>query len=314
MNNVDKNIQQYNNTGTTNMNFADMKNKKKSMYDKIIEETNKMQSGEKRQVDDRLWQPEVDKAGNGSALIRFLPPPQGETLPWVRLFSHGFQGPGGWYIENSLTTLGQDDPVSEYNSTLWNRGDDEGKEIARKQKRRLGYVSNIYVIKDPARPEREGNVYLFKYGKKIFDKINDMMHPDEVDDNGPVNPFDLWEGANFRMKIRKVEGYRNYDKSDFANSGPLLDDDDALERIWKSEYALQTFVAPDQFKSYTELKAKLHRVLGMGANGKVQSDSFADDVVQAESTFGSTEPAVALESATDSDDDMSFFKRLADED
>ena len=290
--------------------FADMKKNKKSLYDKIVQETNKMQSGERGSGDDRFWQPEVDKAGNGSAIIRFLPAPQGESLPWVRLFSHGFQGPGGWYIENSLTTLGEQDPVGEYNNMLWNRGDDAGKDQARTQKRRLSYISNIYVVKDPARPEREGNVYLYKYGKKIFDKINDLMHP-EFDDETPVNPFDFWEGANFRMKIRKFEGYRNYDKSEFGSPSALLDDDDELEALWGKEFSLQEFLDAKNFKTYSELKAKMTRVLGLEAASS-GNQSFADDVAEAEESFGSSEAEdLPWKSEESEDDDMSFFNKLA---
>jgi hypothetical protein len=292
--------------------FADMKKNKKSLYDKIVQETNKMQSGERAAGDDRFWQPEVDKAGNGSAIIRFLPAPQGESLPWVRLFSHGFQGPGGWYIENSLTTLGEQDPVGEYNTMLWNRGDDAGKEQARAQKRRLSYISNIYVVKDPARPEREGNVYLYKYGKKIFDKINDMMHP-EFDDETPVNPFDFWEGANFRMKIRNFEGYRNYDKSEFGSPSALLDDDDELEAVWGKEFSLQEFLDAKNFKTYAELKTKMTRVLGLEAVSS-GNKSFADDVAEAEDSFGSSDAdELPWKSEESEDDDMSFFKKLAEE-
>lgn len=292
--------------------FAEMKKSRKSLYDKIVEETNKMQSGNSG-TDDRFWQPEVDKAGNGSAIIRFLPAPQGESLPWVRLFSHGFQGPGGWYIENSLTSLGQDDPVSEYNTMLWNRGDDKGKEQARVQKRRLSYISNIYVVKDPARPEREGNVYLYKYGKRIFDKINDMMHP-EFEDEEVVNPFDLWEGANFRMKIRNFEGYRNYDKSEFASPTALLDDDLELEKIWNKEFSLQDFLDPKNFKPYTELKTKLHRVLALTEAGSGTS-SFADDVAESPDLPWDEGPSEKEFATTaDEDDDFSFFKKLAEDD
>lgn len=290
--------------------FSNMKKNKKSLYDKIVQETNKMQSSEKSSADDRFWQPEVDKAGNGSAIVRFLPATQNESLPWVRLFSHGFQGPGGWYIENSLTTLGEQDPVGEFNTTLWNRGDDAGKDQARTQKRRLSYISNIYVVKDPARPEREGNVYLYKYGKKIFDKINDLMHP-EFDDEEALNPFDLWEGANFRMKIRNFEGYRNYDKSEFGSPSALLEDDDELEAVWGKQFSLQDFLDTKNFKSYAELKAKMTRVLGL-ENVTSSNRSFADDVAIAEDSIGSAEPEYAS-STSDDDDDMSFFKKLQSE-
>lgn len=290
--------------------FADLRKSSKSMYDKIVQETNKMQNTG-RQSDDRFWQPEIDKAGNGSAIIRFLPPTAGEDLPYVRLFSHGFQGPGGWYIENSLTTLGEQDPCSEYNTKLWNRGDDLGKELARKQKRRLNYISNIYVVRDPANPEREGQTYLYKYGKKIFDKLNDMMHP-EFDDEEPVNPYDLWEGANFRMKIRQVEGYRNYDKSDFDKPSALLDDDDELEKIWKAQFSLMDFLDAKNFKSYTELQAKLTRVLGL--DGSSPSPAEEPESSGPEQASPSENFKKVIDSTGSSEDaDMEFFKSLAED-
>lgn len=290
--------------------FLELKKSSKSMYDKIIAETNKIQNT--KTADDRFWKPEVDKAGNGSAILRFLPPTTGEDLPYVRLFSHGFQGPGGWYIENSLTTIGEKDPCGDFNSQLWNNGTDSGKQQAREQKRRLNYVSNVYVVKDPAHPEREGNVYLFKYGKKIFDKLNDMMHP-EFDDETPVNPFDLWEGANLRMKIRNVEGYRNYDKSEFESSSPLSDDDKELEKIWNSQYALNEFTNAKNFKSYDELKIKLNRVLGLNTTehqeaAPASASSFEKEEADLPWNNSVTEPVTA------NDDDMSFFKSLAEED
>ena len=197
---------------------------------KEVEKTNKVSSG-----DERLWKPEVDKAGNGYAVIRFLPAPDGEDLPWVKMYSHAFQGPGGWYIENSLTTLNQKDPCSEFNTSLWNSGVESDKQIARNQKRKLAFYSNIYVVKDPANPENEGKVFLYKFGKKIFDKIMGAMQP-EFEDESPLNPFDFWQGADFKVKIKKVAGYWNYDSSEFAAASPLLKDDDALEAIWKKEY------------------------------------------------------------------------------
>lgn len=300
-----------------NTSFAELKRSRKSLYDKISAETTKIQSGGSNNADTRFWQPEVDKAGNGYAVIRFLPAPQGEDLPWVRMFSHGFQGPGGWYIENSLTTLNEKDPVGEYNSMLWNRGDEAGKEQARKQKRRLNYISNIYVVKDPSRPENDGKVFLYKYGKRIFDKINDLMHP-EFEDESPVNPFDFWEGANFKMKIRNVEGYRNYDRSEFDSASALSDDDDALEKIWGTQYSLNEFVDRKNFKSFAELQTKLNRVLGASAVSstaeEVAEDSPFEDVKQTPS------PEVASDSGSDwnesssEDDSLDFFKQLAEED
>jgi hypothetical protein len=256
--------------------------------------------------DTRFWQPEVDKAGNGMAIIRFLPAPAADgddALPWVRVFNHGFQGPGGWYIENSLTTLNQKDPVSEYNSILWNSGIEANKEIARKQKRRLTYISNILVVSDPKNPENEGQIKLYKFGKKIFDKISEAMNPEFADET-PLNPFDFWEGANFKIKIRQVEGYRNYDKSEFDSITPVLDgDDDKLEALWKKEYSLKEFLDPKQFKSYDTLKAKLDKVLGL--------DGVAPVKTKAEDTILNT--AKSAPSLDESDDELDYFKSLAED-
>ena len=256
--------------------------------------------------DTRFWQPEVDKAGNGMAIIRFLPAPAADgddALPWVRVFNHGFQGPGGWYIENSLTTLNQKDPVSEYNSILWNSGIEANKEIARKQKRRLTYISNILVVSDPKNPENEGQIKLYKFGKKIFDKISEAMNPEFADET-PLNPFDFWEGANFKIKIRQVEGYRNYDKSEFDSITPVLDgDDDKLEALWKKEYSLKEFLEPKQFKSYDTLKAKLDKVLGL--------DGVAPVKTKAEDTILNT--AKSAPSLDEHDDELDYFKSLAED-
>ena len=255
--------------------------------------------------DTRFWQPEVDKAGNGMAVIRFLPAPAADgddALPWVRVFNHGFQGPGGWYIENSLTTLNQKDPVSEYNSILWNSGIEANKEIARKQKRRLTYISNILVVSDPKHPENEGQIKLYKYGKKIFDKISEAMNPEFADET-PLNPFDFWEGANFKIKIRQVEGYRNYDKSEFDSITPVSDDDAKLEELWKKEYSLKEFLDPKQFKPYDTLKAKLDKVLGL--------DGIAPVKTKAEDTI--LTPAKSAPSLDEHDDELDYFKSLAED-
>ena len=297
--------------------FASLKKSRGSSLNKLIQETEKLQTKSSwGGADGRLWKPEVDKAGNGYAVIRFLPEPSGEDLPWVRIFDHGFQGPGGWYIENSLTTIGEKDPLGEYNSTLWNNGTDAGKDQARKQKRRLKYFSNIYVVKDPGNPANEGKVFLYQYGKKIWDKLNEAMNP-EFEDEKAVNPFDLWEGADFKLKIRKVEGYRNYDKSDFDTAAPLLDDDDALEKVYNSVYSLQEFLDPKKFKTYAELESKLNRVLGLnGMAPKTTAEDFekAEEVV--ESPFAETkkEPVMATATAGDDDESLSFFEKLAEED
>jgi len=303
--------------------FAALKRERTSQFDKLTKEVSKISTNQtNKSEDDRFWKPEVDKAGNGYAVIRFLPSPKGEDVPWVRIWNHGFQGPGGWYIENSLTTIGQQDPVAEYNSKLWNSGSDKDKEIARKQKRRLTYIANIYVVKDPASPANEGKVFLYKFGKKIFDKINEQMNP-TFEDEKAVNPFDLWEGADFKMKIRQVEGYRNYDKSEFDKPAPLSDDDDHLEKIWNSEHSLSAFVAPDQFKSYEQLKARLDRVLGLTSAGAAaaaasrdEDDSRAADIPRgsvSEPSVGKSAKA-AWEDDGEGDDNLAFFEKLAQDD
>ena len=258
------------------MSFSDLKKQSKlgSLTAKLVKEVEKMNNSASS-GDDRVWKLECDKSGNGYAVIRFLPAPNGEDLPFVKLYSHAFQGPGGWFIENSLTTLNQKDPVSELNSELWNNGTDAGKEIARKQKRKLTYVSNIYVVKDPANPDNEGKVFLYKYGKKIFDKITAAMQP-EFEDETPIDPFDFWQGANFKLKAKNVAGYRNYDSSEFAAQGAMLDDDDAMEAIWKKQYSLAELVAADQFKSYDELKKRLDYVLG-NKTARRQDPEVADE-------------------------------------
>jgi hypothetical protein len=302
-----------------NESFSALKRQRTSSLERLTKEINKLANKETASSnDDRYWQPEVDKAGNGYAIIRFLPAPVNEELPWVRMWNHGFQGPGGWYIENSLTTLNQPDPVAEYNSKLWNSGNDKDKEIARKQKRRLTYIANIYVVKDPAHPENEGKVFLYKFGKKIFDKINEKMNP-EFEDEKPTNPFDLWAGANFKLKIRKVEGYRNYDKSEFEEPAPLLDDDDDMEAIWKSEHSLAELVAADKFKSYDELKKRLDKVLSEPNGSARKSDEDDDIPFERPASRPSAAPAVGKTAAApkkkvDDDDDLEFFNKLAEDD
>jgi hypothetical protein len=301
------------------MSFANLKRSSDSLTQKLVQELNKVNSPQtERGQDDRFWQPSVDKAGNGYAVIRFLPAPDQEDVPFVRVWDHGFQGTGGWYIENSLTTLGQKDPVSEYNSQLWNTGNKADQEQVRKQKRRLTYISNIYVISDPANPGNEGKVFLYKYGKKIFDKLNDLMNP-QFQDERPVNPFDLWNGANFKLKIRKLDGYRNYDKSEFDTPAPLFDEDDRLERIWTQEHSLQDFLNPKHFKSYGELKARLDKVLGL-TGGASQPRNVVEDTPPWDEAPVSPAPqfkeraAPAIQAADGDDEDLEFFKRLADED
>jgi hypothetical protein len=299
--------------------FAALRRERTTSFDKLTKEVEKLSTNPQasKSEDDRWWKPEVDKAGNGYAVIRFLPAPKNEEVPWVRIWNHGFQGPGGWYIENSLTTIGQQDPVGEYNSKLWNSGNDKDKEIARKQKRRLTYIANIYIVKDPSNPQNEGKVFLYKFGKKIFDKINEQMNP-TFEDEKAVNPFDLWEGANFKMKIRNVEGYRNYDKSEFDEPSNLSENDEELEKIWNSQHSLAAFIAPDQFKSYDQLKARLDRVLGLGAGAASQRDEdVREDVAPrapvSEPSVGKTAKA-SWDKDDGGDDNLAFFEKLAEDD
>lgn len=291
-----------------------------SGLEKLAGELNKLSTNQQeRKSDDRFWSPTVDKAGNGYAVIRFLPAPSGEDMPFIRVWDHGFQGPTGtWYIENSLTTIGKNDPVSEHNSKLWNSGLESDKEIARKQKRRLHFISNIYVVNDPGNPDNEGKVFLYKYGKKIFDKLNELMNP-QFQDEEAVNPYDFWSGANFKLKIRQVEGYRNYDKSEFAKPGPLLDDDSELEKVWKKEHSLQEFLAPSNFKSYEELSGKLAKVLGLdgsAASARAIARTTAEDddlpwKTEAAPAPIKSAPAPKIDETVEDDDDLEFFKNLA---
>jgi hypothetical protein len=294
--------------------FSQLKKASSQSLDKLTAELNKLSNPqEQKKGDDRFWQASVDKAGNGYAVIRFLPAPVGEDIPFVRLFDHGFKGPSGkWYIENSLTSINQKDPVSEYNSYLWNLSNDDNSDSrkqARAQKRRLHYISNIYVVKDPSNPENEGKVFLYKYGKKIFDKLNDLMNP-QFPDEAPVNPFDFWQGANFNLKIRNVEGYRNYDKSEFSKSTPLLDDDEELEKLWKKEYPLQTFLAPENFKSFDDLKTKLNTVLDVAASNVRKAEE--EDVPWARTSVAPTfksSPSPKIDEGEE-EDEMAFFNKL----
>src|SRR6056300_1622213 len=244
------------------MSFEALK-RSRGNFDKLtkeLESLTKTTTTQSSGKDERFWRPELDKSGNGYAVIRFLPAVEGEELPWARLWSHAFQGPGGWYIENSLTTMNKKDPVSEDNSRLWNTGLDSDKEIARKRKRKLTYYTNVLIVSDPKNPENEGQVKLFKFGKKIFDKITEAMQP-QFEDEKPVNPFDFWKGANFKLKIRKVDGYWNYDKSEFDSPSPLAYNDADIQSTWKQQHALKPFLAPDNFKTYDELKEKLNRTI-----------------------------------------------------
>jgi len=304
--------------------FDALKQTRKSSFDKLTSELSKLNQNTTERnsnEDDRFWKPEVDKSGNGMAIIRFLPAPAGEDVPFVRIWDHGFQGPGGWYIEKSLTTFGKPDPVSEYNTKLWNSGIESNKEIVRKQKRRLSYYSNIYVVSDPSRPENEGKVFLFKYGKKIFDKLNEAMNPEFADETS-INPFDLWEGANFKLKIRQVEGYRNYDKSEFDKPRPLSKDEDEMKKVWESEYSLQELLDPKNFKSYDELKKRLEKALGIAEEAesvgskqvRIEEEDEAFPLPTKTAKPKEAPKAAAPWDDNEDDEDLSFFKNLAKDD
>ena len=311
------------------MSFSNLKKQSSlgSLTSKLVKEVEKMSSGG-NDVDERLWKPELDKSGNGYAVIRFLPAPNGEDLPWAKLYHHAFQDKGGWYIENSLTTIGEKDPVSEYNRELWNSGIDADKDTVRKQKRKLSFYANIYVVQDKANPQNEGKVFLYKFGKKIFDKIMEAMQP-EYEDETAINPFDFWQGANFKLKLKKVAGYWNYDSSEFAAPSPLLDDDDALEALWKKQYSLQALVAADQFKSYEDLEKRLKMVLGQ----KQAPARYDEETANEDSDRGSYTPDFnsrdikpvppnlkeelnnlsPTKTDEDEDDALSYFQKLAEE-
>jgi hypothetical protein len=317
------------------MSFQNLKKQSSlgSLTEKLVKQVEKLNTTSGG-ADERLWKPVMDKGGMGSAVIRFLPAPDGEDVPWAKMYTHAFQGAGGWYIENSLTTIGQKDPVSEFNRGLWNSGSEQDKETVRKQKRKLSYYSNIYVVKDPANPQNEGKVFLFKYGKKIFDKILNAMQP-EFDDEDPINPFDFWQGANFKLKIVKKDGYWNYDKSEFDRVAPLLDDDDALEAIWKKEYSLAAITAADQFKSYEDLERRMNYVLGLSKTSSpvqsravVQQEDELESYTQTssreervmeeleESYSRAKSPSLPKISQDDDDDDdsaLSYFQKLAED-
>jgi len=288
--------------------FANLKKRRTTDLEKLqseIEKINKPQTNFNRD-DDRFWKAELDKSGSGYAVIRFLPALDDDKTAFVRVFNHGFQGPGGWYIENSLTTIGQKDPLSEYNSVLWNSGIEANKEIARKQKRRLTYFSNIYVVEDKANPQNEGKVFLFRFGKKIFDKISSMSNP-EFEDETEVDIFNLWDGANFKLKIRKVDGFSNYDKSEFMTSAPLSEDESEMESVFGQQHDLEEFIDQKSFKTYDELKTRLDTVLG---NIQTPAMTAPTSVENDEAPFDGGTPIP--ESSTSEDENLDYFKKLAE--
>ena len=304
------------------MSFAALKKQSRSgsLTERLMKKVEKLNE-KGNNTDERLWKPAVDKAGNGYAVIRFLPAHANAELPWTQVWSHAFQGPGGWYIENSLTTVGKNDPVGELNRTLWNSGRESDKDIARKQKRKLSYYANVYIVKDSANPENEGQVKLYKFGKKIFDKITAAMQP-EFEDEEPINPFDFWKGANFKLKIKQVAGFWNYDSSEFGKTEALLDDDAELEKIYDKIYDLSEFTADDQFKSYEQLKGRLDTVLSRKAVVTPQADTEdLEDLSEGLGTSSVDEELSNLASAATSsttvdeeeDDALSYFQKLAEE-
>jgi hypothetical protein len=311
------------------MSFAALKKNSASSFDKLTQELDKISNSEKSGgADDRLWKPELDKSSNGYAVIRFLPAPEGEDLPWAKVFSHAFQGPGGWYIENSLTTINKSDPVGDLNRQLWNSGHDSDKEVARKQKRKLSYYSNIYVVRDPLHPENEGRVCLFKYGKKIHDKIIASMQP-EFEDETPINPFDFWKGADFKLKIKKVAGYWNYDSSEFASQGTLGNfDDEQLESLYAKQYSLTAFTDKSNFKTFDELEKRLAAVLTVKSHqNRIDPETQEDESSSGGFTGGGfNDPDITMSRpvpqpvreepiqprSTEEDDTLSFFANLAE--
>jgi hypothetical protein len=303
------------------MSLENLKSMRGSSIDKLVKAAEAVSSAKPETTnsyaDDRFWKPTRDKAGNGYAVVRFLPAKDGEDLPWVRYWDHGFKGPTGlWYIENSLTSIGQQDPVSEHNSVLWNSGRDEDKATARDRKRRLHYVSNVLIVSDPSNPENEGKVFLYKFGKKIFDKIMDVMQPQFADEN-PVNPYDFWEGADFKIKIRKVEGWVNYDKSEFSSPSSLYDGDESrLTEVYDKLYSLQDFLEPSNYKTYDELSMKLNKVLGIDAGhapvaAPVMNETAAP--TQGMSTASAEAMGTTPVDSSDEDDTLSYFAKLAKE-
>ena len=297
------------------MSFADLKKQSKmgSLTEKLIKQVEKLNDTGSKD-DERFWKPVMDKGGTGSAIIRFLPAPEGCDLPWVQVWSHAFQSNGKWMIDNCLTTLGQNCPVCEANRELWNTGSKDNQNIVRDRKRKLSYFANIYVVKDPANPANEGRVFLYKFGKKIFDKIMASMQP-EFDDEEPINTFDLWKGANFKLKLVKKDGYWNYDKSEFAPSSALLEDDDELETIYKSLSNLNDFIAPSEFKSYEDLKKRLDYTLGLKGTPKFQDPETIDEEEEVEVSRPVKETVSVRPSASSDDDDeddaLSYFSKLA---
>ena len=298
------------------MSFANLKRQSGNL-DKLKTAVEALSSGTESNKSENFWKPEVDKVGNGMAVIRFLPAPGvdgDDSLPWVKSFQHGFQGPGGqWLIDECLTTKKEKCPICDHNSALWATGIEANKEIVRKQKRKLSYIANIYIVSDPKHPENNGQVKLFKFGKKIFDKITGAMNP-EFEDEEAINPFDLWKGANFKLKIRKVDGYQNYDSSSFESAGPLLDDDSKLEEIWKKEFSLKEQVDDSKFKSYAELQDRLNKVLGLNGETiapKTTVETIKEQVKKAPKV---DEEDLPFEPDVVEDDDLSYFSKLAEED
>lgn len=291
-----------------------------SNLQKVKEALDKMNKGGDSYKDGRMWTPTQDDAGNALAVIRFLPSLKADQLPWVKVYTHGFQGSTGrWYIEKCLTTIGADDPVCNYTRKLWNRGDDEGKELARKYKRKLSYYSNVLVVNDPKHPENEGKVFLFRYGAKIFAKITSMMMP-ELDSDPSVDVFDPDVGANFRLRVKRVAGYANYDDSAFQAPSPISKDDKVLDGILSAAYDLGEFLKPESYKSFDELDAKFHDVLQVEGKPETATREATWDKPEAETwdepkaksvRAPRAESKPAPEPVMDDDDPAKYFEQFA---
>ena len=306
------------------MSFADLKRNRTDLSKLVAQaqETSGAQQTQRQSDDPRFWMPTRDKAGNGYAVIRFLPGDASAATPWIRYWDHAFKGPTGqWYIEKSLTSIGQQDPLSELNSKMWNSGVESDKTIVRQRKRNLRYVANVLIVSDPSAPENEGQVKLYRFGKKIFDKIMDSMQP-QFPDEKPVNPFDMWEGADFTVKIRKVEGYPNYDASSFKAPAAVPGSDEELEELYNKQHDLNEWVDPKNYKTYDELKSRLAMVLGeqaprtMKQEASLEMDDEIPDFPKADAPApqAAPEPAISTAESSSDDDTMSYFAKLAAED
>lgn len=301
-------------------NLADLRKLRTSNLDSIANALKKTTF--EKEDDSSFFKLEKDKAGNGSAVLRFLPKHPDDDLPFVSIYSHAFQNPTNkrWYIENSRTTINEADPVAELNSKLWSTGLESDKEVARRQRRKLTYIANVLVVHNPANPALEGQVMQFKFGKKIFEKLADATKKSEFpDDPPPFDPFDPFGGANFKLRQREVEGYPNYDKSEFAGVSPISEDEDKLLEVLNKIQPLKPLVDASKFKSYDDLKKKLDSVLNANQAGAAPSAQEVIENVSSKPTAAKPAGKVAEAPAPkskaadieDTDDIEDYFKNLA---